>query len=87
MQSALGLKLRDQLRRYVDGEISLSEFDEWFVPATLDVERWDDPAAEELTWEIFLRIAEYSHGDWTEAELKQMLGSFAGLPVAAVSAS
>ena len=87
MQSALGVELRNQLRRYLDGAISLSEFDEWFVPATLNVEQSGDPAAEDLTWEIYLRIAEFSHGDWTEAELKDMLGSFAGMPATAVSAS
>jgi hypothetical protein len=49
------------------------QLDAWFWPATWDIERSNDVAAEELTWEIMLRLAEYSKGHRTEAELKDLL--------------
>lgn len=73
MPNSLSTAIRSRLSRYLAGEMALRAFDEWFVLATLDVERSDDPAAEALTWEIFLRLAEYSNGDCTEAELKSVL--------------
>ncbi len=57
------------------GELSLQEFDAWFVPATWRVEQLDDPRAEELTWEIYLRLAEYSNGHRALAETKDLLRS------------
>ena len=72
MPDLLSVLIRSQLHRYLDGETSLSAFNQWFVPATLDVERTGDPMGEALTWEIDLRLAEYSNGDCTEDELKRL---------------
>ncbi len=41
--------------------------------ATWDVEKTGDQATIDLTYEIVLRLAEYSNGDCTEAELKELL--------------
>ena len=73
MNSSFSADIRSHLSRYLAGELTLRAFDEWFVLATLEVERLHDPAAETLTWEIFVRLAEYSNGDCTEAELKTTL--------------
>ncbi len=73
MSPSLASEIRDHLARYVEGELSLSALDEWFVPATWDVDRTADRVAIDLTYEIVLRLAEYSNGDCTEQELKALL--------------
>ena len=85
MASPLEQDIREQLRRYIDGQISLREFDAWFVPATRAVDRTGPPEAIDLTYEVFLRLAEYSNGDWTEAELKDILGRVASPAPAAAT--
>lgn len=73
MRSPLEQAILDHLDRYLCGEWSLDEFDEWFVPATLDIDHSNDEAATDLTYEIILRFAEYDRGHRTEAELKDIL--------------
>ena len=77
MRSDLEVAIREHLDRFLAGELSLQEFDAWFVPATWRVEQMNDPGAEELTWEIFLRLAEHSNGHRSLAETKDLLRSFA----------
>ena len=73
MRSPLEQAILDHLDRYLTGEWSLADFDEWFVPATLDIDHSNDPAATDLTYEIMLRVAEYDRGHRTEAQLKGIL--------------
>ena len=73
MSSELATQIRGRLSRYLSGQGSLEEFDTWFTPATWDVERQGDQEAEVLADEIMLRLAEFSRGHWTEAELKARL--------------
>lgn len=73
MPSSLGSAIRSLLARYLRGEMSLHQFDEWFVPATWDVEKTGDQATIDLTYENVLRLAESSNGDCTESELKSLL--------------
>ena len=82
MASPLERAIRDRLHRYTSGQITLQEFDLWFVQATADVDRMGSQAEIDLTYEIFLRLAEYDHGDWTADQLKGMFRSLAevGLP-------
>lgn len=81
MTSSLERQIREHLARFVDGRASLEEFDAWFSPATLNVEQLDDPGAEDLTWEIMLRLAEYSNGDRSLAETRAILRDYANAPV------
>ena len=73
MQSSLDHDIRERLAQYLRGETRLRDFDAWFVPATWEVDQERDPVAYDLTNEIYLRLAEYSNGHWTEAELKDRL--------------
>jgi hypothetical protein len=73
MHSSLNHDIRHQLARYLTGEISLEVFGDWFVPATWDIDKTGDQPTIDLTYEIILRLAEYSNGDCTEGELKQIL--------------
>ena len=82
MASPLEREIRAHVDQYLAGEISLGELDDWLWPATADIEQIDDQVSRDLTNEIILRLAEYSHGDWTEAELKDLLR-----PIAAPTAT
>ncbi len=82
MASPLEQAIRERLRRYTSGQITLQEFDLWFVRATADVDRAGSQAEIDMTYEIFLRLAEYDHGVWTIDQLTGMFRSLAevGLP-------
>lgn len=73
MPPLLERQIRQQLAHYIAGEQSLETFTEWFFPATWNVHLRNDRAAEDLAYEIGLRLAEFSSGDWTEDELKALL--------------
>ena len=67
------IKLKNKLSEYIAGEITLSEFKDWFVPTYWNVHKRDDEELSNLVYDIELRLAEYSNGDWTESELKGLL--------------
>lgn len=73
MVSLLELDIRDHVAQYLTGGLSVRELDAWLWPATSDIEHLDDPVARDLTYEIILRLAEYSRGHRTEADLKDVL--------------
>ncbi len=63
MTSPLERAIRDRLHRYVSGQITLQAFDLWFVQATASVDHEGSQAEIDFAYEIFLRLAEYDHGD------------------------
>jgi len=71
MNLNLDLAIRDKLASYLVGEISLAEFEDWFVPASWNVAQSNNQNAINLVYEIELWLAEYSDGHWREDELKQ----------------
>lgn len=71
MPSSLDLEIRKWVARYLAGEISLSVFEEWFIPATWNVEQSGNIEAVDLAHEIDLLLAEHSNGHWTESELRE----------------
>lgn len=73
MQYPLDYEIRDHLAAYLASEISLHDFEEWFFPKTWNVDSLDDPALIDLVYEIKLDWAEFSNGDWTEEQLRDML--------------
>jgi hypothetical protein len=75
MQHSLELEIRDRLSAYLAGETSLHEFEDWFFPKTWDVDKLDDPALLDLVYQIKLDWAEFSNGDWSEKDLRDMLRS------------
>ncbi len=68
--SMLADEIRVALARYLDGSVSLREFDRWFTRATWEIV--SDPVAEALADEIELRLSEYTSGHWTEEELRKI---------------
>lgn len=83
MPTPLDSRIRHRLARYLTGDITLRRFDEWFVPATWDVDKSGDQPTIDLTYEIILRLAEYSNGDCSEAQLKDLLRPLVAVPAPA----
>lgn len=73
MLDSSDFKIRGQLADYVAGKISRRQFVDWFFAETSDIDERDNQALANLVYSIKLRLAEFSHGDWTEAELRNML--------------
>jgi hypothetical protein len=76
MSYSLDFNIRERLASYLAKEISLRAFEDWFVPETWDVDQLGDLALMNLVYGIKLRLAEFSHGDWTENELRSLLRPF-----------
>jgi len=81
MLHSLDYKIREQLADYMMGKLSLREFEDWFFPETWDIDEIENTDNQtstnlaNLVYGIKLRLAEFSHGDWTEVELRSMLRS------------
>ena len=66
-----GSDIQEQLSRYLGNQISLDEFEGWFVQASWDAHRESDPLAFKLVSAIELKLAEYSSGHLLEADLQE----------------
>jgi hypothetical protein len=66
------LEIREQLDRYLAGDQSLGEFREWFIPRCWDVLDGGEDRLQELVYDVELRLAEFTNGQWTEAGLKEL---------------
>lgn len=73
MTREIDLEIRDWLGRYLDEEISLRQFEDWFVPVAWGIPRTANQGTLGLFGEIELRLAEFSNGHWTEPELRAKL--------------
>jgi len=78
-QADLQSKIRDQVRRYLGRDISLNDFQDWFIPAAWSLEETENALAADLANEIELRLAEFTNGHWTEDELRSQLAAAIGL--------
>lgn len=77
MQFESELELHRQLARYLSGEISLNDFEDWFVPRSWNFHAGSTPSLQDIVSEIELLLAEYSNGHVVEEDLKQKLLPFA----------
>ena len=64
-------EIKNRLARYVAGNQSLEEFEDWFLPATWNLTA-DNGEAGKLASEIWLRLAEFDSGAWQETDLKDV---------------
>ncbi len=69
MQS-LDLEIRERLSRYLNGDLSLSEFQEWFVPVAWEAQGSANDITGDLLNEIELDLAEFTSGHRSEEELR-----------------
>lgn len=61
------LEIRAALSRYLAGSMSLEEFEDWFIPATWDIERSGIGGAQ-LAAEVRSALFRVSTGEATEAD-------------------
>ncbi len=71
--SEIATKIRRELQRYIDGEIELHQFEDFFVPLLWDVDSHDDSEASELAGSIHNLTAEYSRRDRSLDSLREEL--------------
>jgi hypothetical protein len=72
MPSELEHAIQQHIIQYLDGVVSLAEFEEWFVPILWDIDD-EDPRVRELAGTIHILIAEFSRGDRTATDLREHL--------------
>ena len=77
MNQSLDQEVRAQLDRYLAGEQSIAEFQRWFLPASWNVHRSGNLAAEDLVGEVGLLLAEFEAGDRSEDDLRALLNRLA----------
>jgi hypothetical protein len=66
-------QIRACLAEWLDGNTSLEEFEDWFVPETWNLHKENDLQAEDLANEIELSLSEYSGGYISRAKLEAEL--------------
>jgi len=73
MSPSLDIEIRNKLASYLVDEISLEEFEDWFVPSSWNVVNNQNQVAIDLVYEIELLLAEYHNDCWSEDELRDNL--------------
>lgn len=71
------LQIRQRLAEYLLGITSLQQFEDWFVPATWDIHKSNDPEVEVLTDEIESNLSEYTGGQLSQQDLQKALSDLA----------
>jgi hypothetical protein len=66
-------ELRNQLVRFLGNEMSLDDFEDWFVEKSWNAQKDSDLLAQRLAYAIELRLAEYSNDHLSESELRREL--------------
>lgn len=73
MNTTLDPMIRQELYRYLVGEITLAEFEDWFVPTVWQHYGHADQPASELVGTIELALAEYTSSHATQEDLRHDL--------------
>src|SRR5262249_40783259 len=71
--NSIDLEIREKLTSYLAMQISLVEFEDWFVTATWEIEKIGNPLALGLANEIDHRLAEFTSGHLREEGLRDLL--------------
>lgn len=79
--------IRRHLERYLAGNLTLNELQDWLVRATWDMEATASPDAMNLAHDIELVLAELSSGFLTPDELRADLQEIAQRPKASEKAA
>jgi hypothetical protein len=72
--------IREAVARYVSGEISRQELQEWFAPVAWELLAGDPSPAADLAADIELALAEATSEGWTGHELRERLTDVAAIP-------
>jgi hypothetical protein len=68
-------QIRERLASWLSGNISLAEFEDWFVPETWNMHKFNDREAESLVDDIELSLSEYSGGYLSREQLLDAMRS------------
>ncbi|HEV2464551.1 MAG TPA: hypothetical protein VGT04_12175 [Acidobacteriaceae bacterium] len=69
-------QIRQQLGRYLRGNISLDVFEDWLVQRSWNMHKDSDEAAQKLASQIELRLAEHSSGHLDEEAMREEFRAF-----------
>lgn len=75
------------LARYTQGTLTLATFHAEFAPLAWDAESGEDERAEDLAYDVMLRVAEYTQGQWDEPALHALLDAILAAQRAPASAN
>jgi hypothetical protein len=77
MVTDLRHQIRKHVSQYLAAVITLGEFQDWFIPIATQMTGKEDQETQDQVYEIELRLAEYTGGYWSEAQLKEKLAPIA----------
>ncbi|HLA10042.1 MAG TPA: hypothetical protein VJ023_05445 [Pyrinomonadaceae bacterium] len=80
-------EIRAELVKYLAGEQSLDQFEDWFVQHSWNMHKDSSLSAQRLSSAIELRLAEHSSGHLSEEELRDQLRPYVVRYVVTVSFS
>ncbi len=69
-------QIREKLGRFLSGEMSLDQFEDWLVQRSWNMHQHSDESAQKLASAIELRLAEHSSGHLDGAALRDELRPF-----------
>jgi hypothetical protein len=72
MPSEVELGIQQHLMQYLSGVVSLSDFENWFVPAMWEIDD-EDECTRKLAGTVHILISEFSRGDRTLKSLREGL--------------
>jgi hypothetical protein len=73
----IDLEIYAWIARYLRGAATVEEFEDWFVPATWDVDRSGNSAAREIADAVSGALVELSAGEIDDAHFKSELEALA----------
>ena len=74
MTQRIELAIQEHLSQYLNGEIQLHEFEDWFAPILWGIDT-ESESAREMAGEIHILISEFSRGDRTLGALREGLAT------------
>src|SRR5262245_21738973 len=70
-------EIRDRIVRYLAGELSLGDLEEWTLATTWDKDDAAEPAAADLAYSMLLLLSEHDRGDRDERSVHLKLWNLA----------
>jgi len=75
MPAQLDAQIADRVHEYLNGHLSFHEFQQWFVPASWNIERSGNRSAIALAHNVDGILAESSSANWDEMVLQRELAN------------
>ena len=72
----LDTEIRIRLAQYLNREINLRAFQEWFFSETWDIHNLEPASILDIVYSIKLKLAEYTNGHLTEDGLREALSQY-----------